>query len=70
MAPNNIPVVERLQGLVVGAALGDALGLPSEGLTRQRIARLWPGPLTHRFIAGRAWAVMIPSTSSSPPWPF
>lgn len=53
MAPNNIPVVERLQGLVVGAALGDALGLPSEGLTRQRIARLWPGPLTHRLIAGR-----------------
>ncbi|MEZ0390127.1 MAG: ADP-ribosylglycohydrolase family protein [Verrucomicrobium sp.] len=44
---------ERLQGLILGAALGDALGLPAEGLSRGRIARLWSGALRHRFLAGR-----------------
>jgi ADP-ribosyl-[dinitrogen reductase] hydrolase len=53
MHPNSPSTEDRLQGLLLGAAMGDALGLPSEGLTRGRIARLWPGPLRHRFIAGR-----------------
>jgi ADP-ribosylglycohydrolase len=38
--------------MLLGAAVGDALGLPSEGLSRQRIKRLFPGPLRHRFFFG------------------
>lgn len=45
---------ERLAGLLLGTALGDALGLPAEGLSRRRIARLgWNGRWRHRFLLGR-----------------
>jgi len=42
-------------GLLVGCAVGDALGLPAEGLSRSRIERRWPGPerWRHRFLFGR-----------------
>lgn len=33
--------------------MGDALGLPAEGLRAARIARMWPGELKHRFVFGR-----------------
>jgi ADP-ribosyl-[dinitrogen reductase] hydrolase len=42
-----------ITGLVLGAAVGDALGLPAEGMSATRIARRWPGPLQHRFLFGR-----------------
>lgn len=38
---------------LLGTALGDSLGLPSEGMSRSRIAKRWKGPLTQRFIFGR-----------------
>lgn len=38
-----------LASCLLGGALGDSLGLPAEGLTAMRIARLWPAPLHHRF---------------------
>jgi ADP-ribosyl-[dinitrogen reductase] hydrolase len=44
---------EKLAGVLLGAAVGDALGLPREGLSRRRAARLYgPGPLRHRFLLG------------------
>lgn len=43
----------RLRGLLIGTAVGDALGLPAEGLSRQRIQRLFKGHWRHRLIFGR-----------------
>lgn len=40
-------------GLLVGSAVGDALGLPAEGMSRRRIQRLWHGEWRHRFLFGR-----------------
>lgn len=37
---------------LVGGALGDALGLPAEGMLAKRIAKRWRGPLKHRFLLG------------------
>lgn len=33
--------------------MGDSLGLPREGLSRHRAARLYPGPLRQRLVLGR-----------------
>jgi len=45
---------DRLTGVLLGTAVGDALGLPREGLSRQRAARMFgAGPLQHRFLFGR-----------------
>jgi ADP-ribosyl-[dinitrogen reductase] hydrolase len=38
---------------LLGGALGDALGLPAEGLNAKRIARLWRGVWGHRFVFGK-----------------
>lgn len=44
----------RFTGLLLGTAVGDALGLPAEGLCRTRIEQRWPGKKwRHRFIFGR-----------------
>jgi ADP-ribosylglycohydrolase len=45
--------VQQLSGTLLGTAVGDALGLPAEGMTRERIHRLWHGEWRHRFLAGR-----------------
>jgi len=42
-----------LEGCLLGTAIGDAIGLPFEGLSRQRISRLVAGPLKHRFFFGK-----------------
>jgi ADP-ribosylglycohydrolase len=44
---------DRFRGVLIGTAVGDALGLPAEGVSRRRISRLFPGPWRHRLIAGR-----------------
>jgi len=44
---------ERLVGCLLGTAVGDALGLPAEGIGPARIARLWRGPWRHRLVFGR-----------------
>ena len=41
-----------LRGLVLGTAVGDALGLPMEGLGPRRAARLFPGPPRQRLLPG------------------
>jgi ADP-ribosyl-[dinitrogen reductase] hydrolase len=44
---------DRLAGILLGTAVGDALGLPAEGLSPRRRKRLMPGPWRHRFLFGR-----------------
>lgn len=40
-------------GCLLGTAVGDALGLPTEGLVRRRASRYVEGGLRHRFFMGR-----------------
>ena len=45
---------EPVVASVLGTAVGDALGLPFEGLPKRRVARmLGAGPLGHHFLLGR-----------------
>src|ERR1017187_4780675 len=44
---------DRLAGILLGTAVGDALGLPAEGLSPRRRQRLMPGPWQHRLLFGR-----------------
>lgn len=44
---------ERIAGILLGTAVGDALGLPAEGISAARLRRLWPGRWKHRFLLGR-----------------
>ena len=44
---------DRLAGILLGTAVGDALGLPAEGLSPSRRRRLMPGPWRHRLLLGR-----------------
>lgn len=44
---------DRFAGVLLGTAVGDALGLPAEGLGPQVIARRWKGVWRHRFVFGR-----------------
>jgi ADP-ribosylglycohydrolase len=45
---------QRLAGVVLGTAVGDALGMPREALSRRRAERLFgPPPLRHRLLFGR-----------------
>jgi ADP-ribosylglycohydrolase len=43
-----------IEGVLLGTAVGDALGLPAENLSPQRIKRLWRNQWRMRFIFGRA----------------
>jgi len=45
--------MDRITGLLLGTAVGDSLGLPREGLSPRRAARLYPGPLRQRLLLGR-----------------
>jgi ADP-ribosylglycohydrolase len=45
---------DRLTGVILGTAVGDALGLPREGLSPRRSRRLFGDPpLRHRFLFGQ-----------------
>lgn len=44
---------DPITGTLLGCAVGDALGLPYEGLSRQRGIRLLGEPVRHRFLFGR-----------------
>ncbi|EDY20781.1 ADP-ribosylation/Crystallin J1 [Chthoniobacter flavus Ellin428] len=41
---------DALAGTLIGTAVGDALGLPMEGLSARRQQKLFPRPLRHRFL--------------------
>ena len=45
--------MDRITGLLLGTAVGDSLGLPREGLSGRRAARLYDGPLRQRLVLGR-----------------
>lgn len=40
---------DRMRGLIIGTAVGDALGLPGEGIGPNRADRLFPGRPGYRF---------------------
>lgn len=40
-------------GSILGTAVGDAIGLPYEGVSRRRAARMFGAPSRHRFFLGR-----------------
>ncbi|MCW1923566.1 ADP-ribosylglycohydrolase family protein [Luteolibacter arcticus] len=44
---------DAISQCLLGGALGDALGLPAEGLHAKRIARMWRGSWRHRFLFGK-----------------
>lgn len=44
---------DRFQGVLLGTAVGDALGLPTEGLSARRARLLFGGEIRHRFVFGR-----------------
>jgi ADP-ribosyl-[dinitrogen reductase] hydrolase len=45
---------DRIAGVILGTLAGDALGLPREGMSRRRAARVFGGaPLRHKFLFGR-----------------
>lgn len=45
---------ESMTGVILGTAVGDAIGLPREGLSARRAARLFGlAPLGHRLLMGR-----------------
>lgn len=44
---------KRLAGVLLGTAVGDALGLPAEGLRPKKISARWKGQWKYRFVAGR-----------------
>src|SRR5215210_6247113 len=45
---------DRIAGAILGTAVGDALGLPREGLSRSRGRKQFGGPpLCHQFVFGR-----------------
>lgn len=42
-----------IEGLLLGTAIGDALGLAAEGIRPSRIHKLWSDPWTMRIISDR-----------------
>jgi ADP-ribosyl-[dinitrogen reductase] hydrolase len=59
VSPPGSPESEDLRhaatGCLLGTAVGDALGLAGEGLSRRRHRRLFPDVSRYHFFAGRGW---------------
>ncbi len=53
VSSDNSNQASALAGALLGTAVGDALGLPMEGLSRSRQQRLFAGPLRQQLIANR-----------------
>jgi ADP-ribosyl-[dinitrogen reductase] hydrolase len=49
----NLNLQERFAGLLLGTAVGDALGLPAENLSAEKIRKRWNGRWKMRFIFGK-----------------
>jgi ADP-ribosylglycohydrolase len=48
-----MPSADQIAGALLGTAVGDALGLPREGLSRRRARRMTGDEVRHRFLFGR-----------------
>ena len=60
----SIDLEERFAGLLLGTAVGDALGLPAENLSAEKIRKRWNGQWKMRFIFGaKEWSVMHTSNT-------
>jgi ADP-ribosyl-[dinitrogen reductase] hydrolase len=53
MSPSEARLRDVLAGVLLGTAVGDALGLPAENLSSRRIRRWWKGEWRMRFVFGR-----------------
>ena len=51
--PGDLVRMDAFAGCLLGTAVGDALGLPFEGISPRRMSRLRALPLRHRLILGR-----------------
>ena len=51
---------DQLEGVLLGTAVGDALGLPAENLTPKRIRKFWSGEWRMRFMG--AWGMVSDDT--------
>src|SRR5260221_2572698 len=49
----NKQLERRFAGLILGTAVGDALGLPAEGLSPSRIQKRWNNDWRMRLVFGR-----------------
>ncbi len=49
----NLTLNDRFAGLLLGTAVGDALGLPAENLSAEKIHKRWKGKWRMRFIFGK-----------------
>ena len=50
---DHVTRLNRVRGTLLGTAVGDALGLPSEGISRRRAQRLFKGRWRHRLVLNR-----------------
>lgn len=48
-----LTLAQRFRGILVGTAVGDALGLPAEGMSPARARMLFGGTWRHRLVFGR-----------------
>ena len=44
---------DRCGGVIIGTAVGDSIGLPAEGISRQRAMKLFSGRWRHRIVINR-----------------
>src|SRR5436190_19251528 len=49
-APTTARTLEAMEGVLIGTAVGDSLGLPMEGLSARRQRKLFAPPLRQRLI--------------------
>lgn len=59
-AAEKLSRLEQMEGVLLGTAAGDALGLPAEGLSPRRIAQRWRGDWRMRLFFG--WGMMSDDT--------
>ena len=48
-----LTVRDRCRGVMLGTAVGDSIGLPAEGISRQRAKKLFRGRWRHRLVINR-----------------
>lgn len=51
-SPGQLVNMSAIEGCLIGTAIGDSIGLPYEGLSRQRVNRFIKTPLKHQLLFG------------------